>query len=50
VPYAKLKQGLSFLNLGDKTGAKLILQQVIKDYPNTNQAKIARSKLVEINR
>jgi tol-pal system protein YbgF len=46
----KLKQGLSFLNLGDKTGAKLILQQVIKDYPNTNQAKIARSKLVEINR
>jgi len=48
VPYALLKQGLSFLNLGDKTSAKLLLQQVIKDYPNTNQARIARSKLQEI--
>lgn len=48
VPYALLKQGLSFLNLKDKTSAKLLLQQVIKDYPNTNQARVARSKLQEI--
>lgn len=48
VPYALLKQGLSFLKLGDKTSAKLLLQQVIKDYPNTSQARIARSKLQEI--
>jgi tol-pal system protein YbgF len=48
VPYALLKQGLSFLKLGDKTSAKLLLQQVIRDYPNTNQARIARSKLQEI--
>ncbi|HOG17230.1 MAG: tol-pal system protein YbgF [Syntrophaceae bacterium PtaU1.Bin231] len=48
VPYALLKQGLSFLKLGDKSSARLILQQVIKDFPNTNQARIARSKLVEI--
>jgi tol-pal system protein YbgF len=48
VPYALLKQGLSFLNLGDKTSARLLLQQVIKDYPNTNQARIARAKLQEI--
>lgn len=48
VPYALLKQGLSFLNLGDKTSARLLLQQVIKDYPNTNQARIARTKLQEI--
>ena len=48
VPYALLKQGLSFLKLNDKTSAKLILQQVIKDFPNTNQARIARSKLQEI--
>jgi tol-pal system protein YbgF len=48
VPYALLKQGLSFLKLNDKTSAKLILQQVIKDYPNTNQARIARTKLQEI--
>ena len=45
---ALLKQGLSFLNLGDKSSARLILQQIIKDYPNTNQARIARAKLVEI--
>ncbi|MEN6624338.1 MAG: tol-pal system protein YbgF [Smithella sp.] len=48
VPYALLKQGLSFLKLKDKTSAKLLLQQVIRDYPNTNQARIARSKLHEI--
>jgi tol-pal system protein YbgF len=48
VPYALLKQGLSFLNLGDKASARLILQQIIKEYPNTNQARIARAKLVEI--
>ena len=48
VPYALLKQGISFQNLGDKTSAKLLLQQVIKDYPNTSQARIARSKLQEI--
>jgi tol-pal system protein YbgF len=48
VPYALLKQGISFQNLGDKASAKLLLQQVIKDYPNTSQARIARSKLQEI--
>ena len=48
VPYALLKQGLSFLKLGDKTSAKLLLQQVIKNYPNTSQARIARSNLQEI--
>jgi tol-pal system protein YbgF len=40
-----LKQGLSFLNLGNKTSASLILQQVIKNYPNTNQARIARRQV-----
>jgi tol-pal system protein YbgF len=45
VPYALLKQGISFQNLGDKASAKLLLQQVIRDYPNTSQARIARSKL-----
>lgn len=48
VPYALLKQGISFQKLGDKVSAKLLLQQVIKDYPNTSQARIARSKLQEI--
>ena len=48
VPYALLKQGLSFLSLGDKTSAKAIFQGIIKDYPNTNQARSARAKLLEI--
>ncbi len=48
VSYALLKQGLSFLKLGDKASAKLLLQQVTKDYPNTSQARIARAKLLEI--
>jgi len=48
VPYALLKQGLSFQKLGDKASAKLLLQQVIKEFPNTSQARIARAKLLEI--
>ena len=48
VSSALLKQGLSFLKLNDKTSAKLILQHVIKDFPNTTQARIARVKLQEI--
>jgi TolA-binding protein len=43
-----LKQGFSFLMLGDKSSAKVILQQVIKDYPNTSQERMARAKLNEI--
>lgn len=48
VPYALLKQGLAFQQLGDMTSAKLFLQQVIRDFPNTNQAAVARTKLMEI--
>ena len=48
VPHALLKQGISFLNLGDKASAKLILQRVISDYPNTNQARTAKAQLLTI--
>lgn len=48
VPYALLKQGISFQQLGDKTSARMILQQIIRDYPNTNQARVARTQLLEI--
>jgi|GEM_PF-82355 len=47
-PFALLKQGLSFEKLGDKTSARLLLQQVIRDFPNTSQSRIARTKLLEI--
>ncbi|MDA8125261.1 MAG: tol-pal system protein YbgF [Deltaproteobacteria bacterium] len=45
---ALLKQGLAFLKLGDKASAKLLLQQVIKDFPNTSQARLARTNLLQI--
>ena len=48
VPNAFLKQALSFLKLDDKSSAKLLLQRVIKDYPNTTSANVARKKLVDI--
>ncbi|MBW2625665.1 MAG: tetratricopeptide repeat protein, partial [Deltaproteobacteria bacterium] len=45
VSSALLKQGMAFLELGDKTGGKILLKKVVKGYPQSNQAKIARSKL-----
>ncbi len=48
VPNALLKQALSFMKLGDKSSAKLLLQRVIKEYPNTSSARIARGKLTTI--
>lgn len=44
-PSALLKQGFSFLQLGDKTDGKIILKKVISDYPHSDQAEIARRKL-----
>ncbi len=48
VSSALLKQGMAFLELGDKTAGKILLKKVVKGYPNSNQAKIARSKLARI--
>ena len=48
VPNALLKQALSFLKLGDKASSRLLLQRVMKDFPGTTPAEIARSKLLEI--
>ena len=48
VPYALLKQGMSFQKLGDKASAKIVYQQIVKKYPQTNQAKAARAKLSEL--
>jgi tol-pal system protein YbgF len=40
-----LKQGFAFLNLGDKVNGRLILSELIKKYPKSNEAKIAERKL-----
>jgi tol-pal system protein YbgF len=47
VPAALLKQGLAFYMLGDKANAKLILKELIRKYPGSNEAKIADQKLRE---
>ena len=45
VPASLLKQGLAFLNLGDKTNSRLILEELIKKHPKSNEAKIAKDKV-----
>jgi tol-pal system protein YbgF len=45
VPASLLKQGLAFLNLGDKNNSRLILKELIKKYPNSNEAQIAKDKV-----
>ena len=42
---ALLKQGFAFYSLGDKANARLILKELIKKYPNSTEAEIARKKL-----
>ena len=45
VPASLLKQGLAFLNIGDKDNSRLILQELIRKYPKSNEANIAAEKL-----
>lgn len=45
VPASLLKQGLSFSNLGEEANARTFLEEVIKKYPSSNEAKIAKDKL-----
>jgi tol-pal system protein YbgF len=45
VPAALLKQGLAFVSLNEKPNAKIILQEIIRKYPTSNEAKIAKEKL-----
>lgn len=45
VPAALLKQGLAFNNIGDKPNSRHILEELVKKYPKSNEAKIAREKL-----
>ncbi len=45
VPAAMLKQGLAFHQLGDAKTARYLLEKLVKDYPKTEQADIARVNL-----
>lgn len=48
VSSALLKQGLAFLELGDKTNARALLKRVMDRFPQTEQADIAKKKLETI--
>lgn len=48
VQAALLKQGLSFLNLGDRANARLILNELVDKYPKSSEADIARTKLKDL--
>ena len=50
VPAALLRQSQAFVEIGDKTDARLILQKLINDHPNSRQAKDAREKLQNLGR
>ena len=45
VPASLLKQGFAFSSLGDKANTRLILTELVKKYPKSNEAKIAKQKL-----
>jgi len=44
-PAAFLKQAFSFYNLDEKDNSIIILKELIKKYPNSNEAKNAEKKL-----
>lgn len=48
VPHALLKQGMSFQKLGDDGSARIVYQQIVKKYPQAQQAKVARARLSEL--
>lgn len=45
VPAALLKQGLSFLNIGETNNARLVLKELVAKHPSTHEAGIAKQKL-----
>ncbi len=45
IPAAMLKQGLSFLNIGETDNARLLLKELVAKHPNTDEAGIAKKKL-----
>ena len=45
VPAALLKQGLSFINIGETNNARLVLKELVAKHPSTNEATIAKDKL-----
>jgi tol-pal system protein YbgF len=47
-PGALLKQGFAFVNLNDKENARLILKELIRKFPDSNEAGVAKNKLAAL--
>lgn len=47
VPSAMHKQGMAFLKIGDTSNARIIFNELVKKYPNTNEGKLAAKNLKE---
>ncbi len=45
---AMLKQGYAFANIGDTANASFILKDLIRKYPDSNEATIAKQKLKQL--
>ncbi|HXU46327.1 MAG TPA: tetratricopeptide repeat protein, partial [Thermoanaerobaculia bacterium] len=45
---ATLKRGYSYLELGERTKGLLQLQRVVRDFPTSDEANLARQRLKEI--
>lgn len=48
VPAALLKQGLAFLEIGEKDGGVATLQDLVKRYPRSDEAKKAKERLAKL--
>lgn len=48
LPAALLKQGLAFSKIGDKANAKLILNELLDKFPQSNEGRIAAQKIKEL--
>jgi tol-pal system protein YbgF len=44
------KQGLSFIEIGDKKTGQVILEQLIERHPDTKEAELAKKRLADLNR
>lgn len=47
VPSAMHKQGMAFLKIGDKSNARIIFNELVQKFPETNEGKLAAKKLKE---
>lgn len=50
VPAALLRQAQAFVEIGDTIDARLILQKLVNDHPNSEEAAAAREKLPTLGR